>query len=190
MGSSLVLVGPTYSIITTLYTLICTKMDLSSCGWMPVSFSYILNEELNCESENKFLFGEYWLQFVQNGLKMSRSDNPNRPSTFLTYVPHIILKGCVDRLPLASRSLVFFTGGQFNCAAEITSEMDFRKDSQRHFLRCKISARLLMGNSIAPLSFHLRRIFSKGTKCLDMSQISARFSARFSAAQSNCAPDE
>ena len=81
------------------------------------------------------------------------------------------------------------SGGQFNCAAEIASEMDFRKDSQRHFLRCKISARLLMGNSIAPLSFHLRWIFSKGAKSLDMSQNSARFSARFSAAQSNCAPE-
>ena len=80
------------------------------------------------------------------------------------------------------------SGGQFDCAAEIASEMDFRKDSQRHFLRCKISARLLMGNSIAPLSFHLRWIFSKGAKSLDMSQNSAKFSARFSAAQSNCAP--
>ena len=81
------------------------------------------------------------------------------------------------------------SGGQFHCAAEIASEMDFRKDSQRHFLRCKILARLLMGNSIAPLSFHLRWIFSKGAKSLDMSQNSARFSARFSAAQSNCAPE-
>ena len=103
--------------------------------------------------------------------------------------------GCLRRVSFgatATRSRrhegIGLTGGQFNCAAEIASEMDFRKDSQRHFLRCKISARLLMGNSIAPLSFHLRWIFSKGAKSPDMSQNSARFWARFSAAQSNCAP--